>query len=77
MPPFLRHPRQIVVAVGAVFVVAVTLSTIRWFLSDDPEPESFGALMLASVLPGVVGALVGLVAARWLTSRRRRDPTGR
>ncbi|MCZ7439328.1 hypothetical protein O7598_23180 [Micromonospora sp. WMMC241] len=69
--------RQVVVGVAAVFVVAVTISAIRWFLSDDRSPESLGVLLLVSVLPGVVGALIGLLAARWVTGSRRRGRANR
>ncbi|MFI5833066.1 hypothetical protein ACIA5A_05240 [Micromonospora sp. NPDC051300] len=64
--------RQVLVGVAAVFVVAVAISATRWYFSDDRSPESFGALLLVSVLPGVVGALLGLLVARWVTGSRRR-----
>ncbi|SCF23695.1 hypothetical protein GA0070215_112130 [Micromonospora marina] len=58
-------------AVVAVLVVAVTLSAIQWYLSDDPKPERFGVLLRDRV-PGVVGTIVGLLLARWLTGSGRR-----
>ncbi|MCZ7376430.1 hypothetical protein [Micromonospora sp. WMMC250] len=63
--------RPVIVAVVAVWAVAVVVTLISWFAAgEDRNPDSAAALVLGVALPGVVAVAIGYVAVRLLNRRR-------
>ncbi|MFE9918598.1 hypothetical protein ACFYPG_25915 [Micromonospora sp. NPDC005553] len=61
----------VILAVVAVWAVAVVVSLISWFAAgEDRNPDSAAALVLGLVLPGVVAVAIAYAVVRLLNRRR-------
>ncbi|WP_444950208.1 hypothetical protein [Micromonospora ureilytica] len=65
--------RPVILAVVAVWVVAVAVSVISWFAAgEDRNPDSAAALVLGVALPGVVAVAIAYALVH-LSNRRGRN----
>ncbi|MET8266599.1 hypothetical protein ACWD8I_01885 [Micromonospora arida] len=63
--------RPVILAVVAVWVVAVVVTLVSWFAAgEDRNPDSAAALVLGVVLPGVVAVAIAYAMVHLLNRRR-------
>ncbi|MGC4890700.1 hypothetical protein [Micromonospora sp. DT227] len=62
--------RTVLLAVAAVWLLAVLVSWAQWLSSDDRNPDNVALMLAATVLPGLVAVAVALVLTRRGRGRR-------